>query len=1074
LRQCPLEPERVADGEHRLARLEHFVALDRREVESRAVGMRDADQGQVEMAVDGDDLDVVDDRAPQRAVGLREPDRRLEGGLALDHVRVGDRVPVVADDDAAAERTRRGHLDHRRTESRRMLARRPFGEVGHDREQRLADRRAPSLLERLDALDLVGGEDDDIRADVEPEAPVVALDDRAAQHRAAAQPHRVRFGGGDRTRRNHLGLAENHDIVLGVCDANAADLDPRREQQRGREEERHERSIRRVCSAVHRGRYYTTSGHRFPVHHEHFQMRTNAVRALPIVVFALAGASASSTAIATAKASAVHFEPTPATRGDEEASLASHFGFSGLEIVRIDPGPGPLALVDIDGDGHGDIVIANNRKSRIELHLTDPDATPDAPASGPVTALRVNEQPPHWRYRQVNIQVSHQITALAVHDIDGDGLKDIIYAGVPASIVVLRQTAPGRFESHRRHSVRGLATGRQTFALADVVGDGTPEVIAIVNGRVRIWPLAGGDLGAHQELTAGTPLTGFTLADLDGDGRIDIVGIAQDEASPLRIWLGETASSESGRNEFGPQLRIELPPLRRVEPVRLPGRDGALLATIEQASRRLVIHELVREAIPEDDGQAEAQVYAFRDGTNRRRDVAVVDLDGNGHADLLALDSDSNSIVVHRQRRGSGFGAAERSPGLAEMTTIRAGIVGGAPTVFVLSEREGVVGRSRVVDGQLGVVQAIELSPGHVPVAMDLIELDGRATLAVVARENRDHVVDVIDLESATRRSVPIGSLPRSPEAIMGIDADQDGHLDLLVFTPDRPMTMLLADAHAERGFRVLESRDMGQFGLVQAAAARNVLALDFDGNGKDELLVADRNFIRALRYDANPDAGIAPGWQVVGQVNADDSAARLVALAAQKDGGSGVSSGVSSGGPSIVAADRDGGRLLVFARDGDRWMQRSELAAPGVRLNALLSGSFSGDGEPNILAVGEDAFAVMRLRGERWALREHAAWRSEADRRVHHEIAVGDINDDGLTDLILLDAAEQMFEILTFSEAERLHHATAFRIFESRLFTGGEAREFQPREAHIGDVTGDGRPDVVLLSHDRLLIYPQ
>ena len=46
--------------------------------------------------------------------------------------------------------------------------------------------------------------------------------------------------------------------------------------------------------------------------------------------------------------------------------------------------------------------------------------------------------------------------------------------------------------------------------------------------------------------------------------------------------------------------------------------------------------------------------------------------------------------------------------------------------------------------------------------------------------------------------------------------------------------------------------------------------------------------------------------------------------------------------------------------------------------------------------------------------------------------------------------------------------------MFESRIFQGGEPREFEPSMAIVADVTGDGADDIVLLCHDRVLIYPQ
>ena len=113
--------------------------------------------------------------------------------------------------------------------------------------------------------------------------------------------------------------------------------------------------------------------------------------------------------------------------------------------------------------------------------------------------------------------------------------------------------------------------------------------------------------------------------------------------------------------------------------------------------------------------------------------------------------------------------------------------------------------------------------------------------------------------------------------------------------------------------FKVLESKDMGLFGLAQAANGENTLVADVDGNGKPELLVADRNFVRALRYEAKPAAGASPGWQVVAQMNARNADAKLVAITALGD--------------RVVAGDRDGARALVFARGKDgRWDQAESI----------------------------------------------------------------------------------------------------------------------------------------------------
>ncbi|MEE2720126.1 MAG: VCBS repeat-containing protein [Planctomycetota bacterium] len=751
----------------------------------------------------------------------------------------------------------------------------------------------------------------------------------------------------------------------------------------------------------------------------------------------------------------------------QDATLPDYFGFSGVDVIKIGDDPGPMTSADLNGDGLDDLLVLNNSDSRIDVLYQKQDPVPGAVEA----PKRPNELPDHWRYRRENIPLADYGSAMRTLDADGDGDLDIIYAS-RGRIVFLMQESPEQFKKGRIHKIRQLEAGPASFAITDVVGDDGPDLVSIVDGNVTVWPLEGDDLGKPVTLAAGQKVKGLVPADYDGDGTIDIAGVIPDDAAPVRIWFGQ---EQAGERMLGAQVIFEMPPITVFEAVQLPGEAASRIAVIERASKRVVIYRLDSEEV-ENSGNRDASfvVHSFEDPGNRDRAQTVVDLNGDGLEDLIATDTRANAIVVYRQEEGHGLASGESFPTLSEVGYIAAADTDGdaQAEIFVLSEDEGVVGRSTMDGSEIAFPRPMSITEGHTPVSMNLVQLEQGPRLAVIAADKRDYLIDLIQMDG-TSESFDLGAMSRAPDTVMPVDADQDGNTDLLLFTRDKPMIMLQAMPPADPAdgvvmgeetaptFTKREKADMGQFGLVAKAASENTTTFDIDGSGREELLIADKNFVRAVRYEADPSDGSSPGWQVVKQINTDAPDASLVSL--------------TTLGRRIIAADKTNNRLVIFEADSDgRWNETEALNVRGFTLGAIYGGRFTGDDQESILAIGQDGFAVIRLGGQRRSLEEVAAWRTDEERRLHYDLAVGDMNADGYTDMASLDAGEQMFEIFTFDGNGDMLHVTNFKIYESKLFSRGEGREYQPTQVLITDLTVDGAHDVVMIVHDRILMYPQ
>ncbi len=77
------------------------------------------------------------------------------------------------------------------------------------------------------------------------------------------------------------------------------------------------------------------------------------------------------------------------------------------------------------------------------------------------------------------------------------------------------------------------------------------------------------------------------------------------------------------------------------------------------------------------------------------------------------------------------------------------------------------------------------------------------------------------------------------------------------------------------------------------------------------------------------------------------------------------------------------------------------------------------------------------------------------------------------LPDVVFSDVGEQSLEIATYAGDPELIPAITFKIFE-RKNVSQRRRVIEPRDMTIGDVDGDGRADIVLIIHDRVVVFRQ
>ena len=123
---------------------------------------------------------------------------------------------------------------------------------------------------------------------------------------------------------------------------------------------------------------------------------------------------------------------------------------------------------------------------------------------------------------------------------------------------------------------------------------------------------------------------------------------------------------------------------------------------------------------------------------------------------------------------------------------------------------------------------------------------------------------------------------------------------------------------------------------------------------------------------------------------------------------------------------------------------------------------------------LGNNAVAWKRFDGDIWEFTELDGYETPIKDGYLRDVTSGDLDGDGKKDLVFLETVRAYVDLVVFEPPHQLVSGNRWPVFEERTFRQRRNEASEPREAVVADVTGDGKNDLVLLVHDRVLLYPQ
>ena len=155
-------------------------------------------------------------------------------------------------------------------------------------------------------------------------------------------------------------------------------------------------------------------------------------------------------------------------------------------------------------------------------------------------------------------------SGVAAGDFDGDGLCDLYFCSKSGRNALFRNMGNGRFEDVTEKAGVILSNMNSTAAVfADVNGDGFPDLLVTSNGRTNILFLNdGGGHFSNVTVAAGLAFKGgstsMALADIDGNGTLDLYVVNYGESSILRGGGMPIVNYVNGQPQFSGRYRNRL------------------------------------------------------------------------------------------------------------------------------------------------------------------------------------------------------------------------------------------------------------------------------------------------------------------------------------------------------------------------------------------------------------------------------------------------------------------------------------------------------------------------------------
>ncbi len=756
--------------------------------------------------------------------------------------------------------------------------------------------------------------------------------------------------------------------------------------------------------------------------------------------------------------------------------------------------PFGISIGDIDGDGKPDLVVTNSTDNTISVYRNT--STP-----GSITASSFAAK--------VDFTTGTNPFGVVIWDIDGDGKPDLVVTNDYSNTVsVFRNiSTPGSITASSFASKVDFPTGSEdnNFAICDVDGDGKPDLvvanwssntISVLRNTSTPGSITASSFAGKVDFTTGSnPQGSIAIGDIDGDGKPDLA-VTNVYSNSVSVFRNTSTSGSITTSSFAPRVDFTFGSQPRGVVIGDIDGDGKPdLAVAVGASNSISVFRNTSTSGSITSGSFATKVD-FTTGTDPEG-IGICDIDGDGKPDLVVLNYGSNTVSVFRNTISGSLSApilaspANGSIGISTSPTLTWNASTGATsyelqvsttstfatTVFDQSNLTSTSQSLSGLSGSTTYYWRVNASNGTGTSGWSAVwsfttiaaPSAGPPTISSFSPTSGP-IGTTVKINGANFSSTPSNNIVffgATKATVTGASTAQ-----LTVTVPAgatyQPITITVGGltAYSSRPFIVtfptVASITSGSLAskvdFATGTYPFGVAIGDIDGDGKPDVVVCNCNDMSGTTVSVFRNTSSS------GSITSGSLAAKLDLTTGVSPRGLAIGDIDGDGRPDLVVGNYVSSTASVFRNTSTSgsitsgsFASKIDLAT-GAMPNYVAIGDIDGDGRPDVVTTNYYSNTITVLRNT--STSGSISFAPKVDFTTDafpNGIAIGDIDGDGKPDVVITN-----YYTNTVSVFRNTSSSGSISFAPKVDFTTGGT----PNGIAIGDIDGDGKPDLVVVNH--------